>query len=761
MASLDSIPGRLPSAGGLGPSLSPAQAGRLAELSPVLAVVSDSQMRLTFTSPALQRVLGWSGEELAGRNWLELLNAEDIADAGSALGRARETHGIEVDFDARTATRSGGWRRLAWTVAFDGGAFYAAARDVTDQRRAEGALASGDQRLGALIEQVPAIVYTAAFGEEGRWAFVSAQVERMLGWTPEEWMADARAWIKSIHPDDRERVIEDEQPLQDAGDQLRSEYRMVARDGRVLWVRDVATVIVGEDDELLMQGLMLDVTDLKRAELAMLDSEHKYRQLVETSHDLIWSMDLEGRFTFVNDAVRMTHGYEPEEMIGRPFTDFQTPLMGERDRLLASRIVDGPDFQQYETEHLRKDGTTLVLSVNYVVARGPDGQLIGSTGTARDVTEQKRVEDAVASKHRQMQAIIDNSPLVIYAKDADHRYLLANRELEVHLGLPAGDAVGRADDELVGEAQAAERRIADQKVLDSGRALEAEETLSVGGRERAYVLHRFPLRAADGSVYGVCGIGTDITERRDREDTLRAKLEWSVRIRRAIDEDRLVLYGQPIVEISSGRPVQEELLVRMIDEDGQLVMPGTFLPQAERFHLAPLIDRWVIAQAARLAATRRVEVNLSGQSMGEASLVEYVEAQLADAGADPSNVVFEITETAAAKDIGQATRLAERLSALGCGFALDDFGTGYGSFTYLKHLPVDYLKIDIEFVRHLKPGSPDVQVVSAIIDVARKFNIKTVAEGVESQETYDLLAELGADYAQGYHLGFPAPIASA
>jgi PAS domain S-box-containing protein len=758
MASLDSIPGRLPSAGGLGPSLSPAQAERVAALSPVLIAVSDGRMRLTYTSPALQRVLGWSGEELAGRNWLELLHAEDIADAGTALGRARAAYDTEVAFEARTATRAGGWCHLAWTVAFDGGNFYAAARDVSEQRRAEGALASGGQRLGALIGQVPAIVYTAAFGEEGSWSFVSAQVERMLGWTPDEWMAEPRAWIKSIHPDDRARVIEDEQPLQDAGDQLRSEYRMVARDGRVLWVRDVATVIVGEDDELLMQGLMLDVTDLKRAELAMLDSEHKYRQLVETSHDLIWSMDLEGRFTFVNDAVRMTHGYEPEEMIGRPFTDFQTPLMAERDRLLASRIVDGPDFQRYETEHLRKDGTTLVLSVNYVVARGPDGQLIGSTGTARDVTEQKRVEDAVASKHRQMQAIIDNSPLVIYAKDADHRYLLANRELEVHLGLPAGDAVGRADDELVGEAQAAERRIADQKVLDSGRALEAEETLSVGGRERAYVLHRFPLRAADGSVYGVCGIGTDITERRDREDTLRAKLEWSVRIRRAIDEDRLVLYGQPIVEISSGRPVQEELLVRMIDEDGQLVMPGTFLPQAERFNLAPLIDRWVIAQAARLAATRRVEVNLSGQSMGEASLVEYVETQLAEAGADPSNVVFEITETAAAKDIGQATRLAERLSALGCGFALDDFGTGYGSFTYLKHLPVDYLKIDMEFVRNLKPGSPDVQVVSAIIDVARKFGILTVAEGVESQETLELLGELGADFAQGYHLGFPAPV---
>ena len=141
---------------------------------------------------------------------------------------------------------------------------------MSERRRAEHALASGDRRLGALIEQVPAIVYTAAFGEEGHWSFVSAQVERLLGWTPDEWTADPRAWIKSIHPDDHQRVLADEDLLQGPGDQLRSEYRMVARDGRVLWVRDVATVIVGEDGELLMQGLMLDVTDLKQAEDAAL-----------------------------------------------------------------------------------------------------------------------------------------------------------------------------------------------------------------------------------------------------------------------------------------------------------------------------------------------------------------------------------------------------------------------------------------------------------------------------------------------------------
>ena len=580
----------------------------------------------------------------------------------------------------------------------------------------------------------------------------------MLGWKPDEWTSDPRAWIKSIHPDDHQRVLADEDLLQGPGDQLRSEYRMVARDGRVLWVRDVATVIVGEDGELLMQGLMLDVTDLKQAEGAVLESEQKYRTIVQTSQDMIWAIDMHNRFTFVNDAVKQIHGYDPEEMIGRPFTDFQSPEIARRDLETAAKALDGATYDQYETEHLRKDGTPVLLSFNTATLRDGEGKIIGVTGSARDVTQQRRMEGAVAAKHLQLQSIIDNSPLVIYAKDADHRYVIANHELEAQLSLPAGGAVGRMDDELLAAEAAAQRRAADQRVLDSGRAFEAEEVLTVGDRERAYLLHRFPLRGTDGSVYGVCGIGTDITERREREDTLRAKLEWSLRIRRAIDEDRLVLYAQPIVEIASGRQVQQELLVRMRGEDGQLIMPGEFLPPAERFNLAPAIDRWVIARAARLAAKGRVEVNLSGQSVGDVDLPEYIEAQLAAAGADPSNVVFEITETALARDIGQATLLAERLSALGCGFALDDFGTGYGSFTYLKHLPVDYLKIDMEFVRHLKAGSPDVQVVSAIIDVARKFDIETVAEGVESQETLDLLRELGADYAQGYHLGFPAPI---
>ncbi len=209
----------------------------------------------------------------------------------------------------------------------------------------------------------------------------------------------------------------------------------------------------------------------------------------------------------------------------------------------------------------------------------------------------------------------------------------------------------------------------------------------------------------------------------------------------------------------SGEKVSEELLVRMLPEPGQdgLIMPGEFLPPAERFGLIPAIDRWVVSRAARMACSRKVEVNLSGQSLGEPGLPEFIEAEIRAAGADPSQLVFEITETAAAEDIDQARRLAERLAELGCGFALDDFGTGYGSFTYLKHLPVKYIKIDIEFVRELTPDSADRQVVKAIVDVARTFGIETIAEGVENEQALEVLRSVGVDYAQGYYFGRPAP----
>jgi EAL domain-containing protein (putative c-di-GMP-specific phosphodiesterase class I) len=197
----------------------------------------------------------------------------------------------------------------------------------------------------------------------------------------------------------------------------------------------------------------------------------------------------------------------------------------------------------------------------------------------------------------------------------------------------------------------------------------------------------------------------------------------------------------------------------MVGREGEIIPPGRFLPAAEKYGVIEEIDQWVVGQAIRLAAAgRRVEVNLSAASIGSARLLSVIERGLHETGADASNLVFEITETALMRDVKAGETFSHYLVKLGCRLALDDFGTGFGSFTYLKTMPVDYLKIDVEFVSNLGSNPANQHLVTAIVNLARGFGKQTIAEGVEDEETLDLLRAYGVDFAQGYHLGRPVPI---
>jgi EAL domain-containing protein (putative c-di-GMP-specific phosphodiesterase class I) len=243
--------------------------------------------------------------------------------------------------------------------------------------------------------------------------------------------------------------------------------------------------------------------------------------------------------------------------------------------------------------------------------------------------------------------------------------------------------------------------------------------------------------------------------RREEED-----LSWFGRLRDALAEDRFVLFAQPIIRMETGETVQHELLIRMIDKrDGSLIAPGMFLPAAERHGQIVDIDRWVVGQAFELAGRGHpVQFNLSAHSVAVPGLLNEFRAELARTSADPSLVVVELTETALVEDEAAAALFIERVTALGCSLALDDFGTGFGGFSYLKQLPVDFLKIDTEFVRDLVGNEASQHVVRAIVSLARGFGQKTVAEGIEDDDTMRLLNELGVDYGQGFAIARPRPV---
>ncbi|RPF47054.1 diguanylate cyclase (GGDEF)-like protein [Thermodesulfitimonas autotrophica] len=233
-------------------------------------------------------------------------------------------------------------------------------------------------------------------------------------------------------------------------------------------------------------------------------------------------------------------------------------------------------------------------------------------------------------------------------------------------------------------------------------------------------------------------------------------------IKQALKENRFVLFLQPVVELSTGRVVHYEALIRLNGEDGALIAPGAFLPVAERFGLISQIDHWVINSVFNILQAHpglTIFVNISGISLADNRLLEFVEAMLREKGVSPSRIGFEITETAALRNFTQAELWMRRLKALGCHIAIDDFGCGYSSFCYLRALPADYLKIDGSFVRDIDTNPTNRAIVEAMKTVAHALGKEAIAEFVENESVLAILQAYSVRYGQGYHLGRPAPLA--
>jgi EAL domain-containing protein (putative c-di-GMP-specific phosphodiesterase class I) len=250
------------------------------------------------------------------------------------------------------------------------------------------------------------------------------------------------------------------------------------------------------------------------------------------------------------------------------------------------------------------------------------------------------------------------------------------------------------------------------------------------------------------------------------EARMHGRITWAERIRVAIDERRFELVAQPIIELATGDVTQFEVLLRMRNADGGLIPPAAFLATAERLGLIQEIDALTVTQAIRAVAAAgdaggalRVEINLSGASMGHPGILRTIERELRETGLDPGRVIFEITETAAIANIDRAREFSDALARLGCHFALDDFGAGFGSFYYLKHVRFDILKIDGEFVRDCCSTGTDRLVIKAVVDIAQGLGKHTVAEHVGDEATVALLRRLGVTHGQGFHLGEPRPLA--
>jgi PAS domain S-box-containing protein len=478
-------------------------------------------------------------------------------------------------------------------------------------------------------------------------------------------------------------------------------------------------------------------------------------RLLDEVDAAVVATDLDGHVTHWNDGAQRLYGWSRAETIGRFVMEFIAPQDGETAAALGNAAASTRRWEgEYDVR--RKDGSIVPSDHRLSPLDDEHGVPIGIIGVSVDISERRRAAAELRSARDHLRAVTDSMGEGLYSVDDAGRLTYMNSAAEGLLGWTAAELLGQTMHEVIHPRRpdGAPFPVEHVRVEDDFFTRKDGSELPV-----AYTSAPFE---ADTGIRGSVVVFGDATERRAQQALLERDLDalsCIERIRDALESDRFVLHAQPIIDVTSGEPVRHELLIRMLDETGAVVLPQHFLPVAEEFGLIRDIDRWVIRQAAEVAAYGHpIAVNLSAESLGDPMLLAFVEHELTRTGAAPADIVFELTETGLLREEDSARSFIEGVTRMGSHVALDDFGTGYGGLSYVKRLPVDFLKIDVEFVRDLAQNPASRHVIRAVVNLARDFGHRTIAEGVEDHETLGLLRGLGVDFAQGYAIGRPAPL---
>ncbi len=595
--------------------------------------------------------------------------------------------------------------------------------------------------------------------------FWNQAAERLYGYTADEMIGSE---VSVLIPADRSDEFCALLGRVNAGETVRHATTRIRKDGSSVAVALTISPVVDANGSVL--GISTIAHDLTRYNTQVADLREAHRRTAETLSTLetlhagapigLGFVDREFRVIHLNDMLASVNGTTVQDQLGHTVAE-NVPDIWPQIEPLFRQVLDSDEAVlnvEVSGEAAGHPGTTHWLASYYPVHHG--GETIGIGMVVVDISERRQAEEFRT-------IVMDNMVEGLYTIDAQGLLTSINDAAAVMLGWNKADVMGR-DVRFLFEADGTH-----DEAIDAGN----KELHKVRGESRRIHLDDHVIRRHDGSnlpvamsaspllngtrVDGAVVVFRDITEERSEYIRVRkelAALTWVGRIREALDEDRFVLYSQSIIPLRGGQP-SEELLIRMKGRRGEIIGPDAFLSVAEKYGLITEIDQWVVKQAVALAATgRHVGANLSAESLMTRDLLVLIEDEIRRTGADPSNLVFEITETALMRDIEKGHSFARGLAQLGCQVALDDFGTGFGTFTHVKRLAIKYLKVDIEFVRGLVESSANQHVVKAIVNLAQGFGCETIAEGVEDEETLDVLRDFGVDFAQGYHLGRPAPL---
>ncbi len=665
-----------------------------------------------------------------------------------------------------------------------------------------------DPSVRTLLDRLPAIVYIADVGVDGRWHYVSSGALDILGFTPEEWMADPELWSRQMHPADRERVFgrEDDRSEPSTPD----EYRMRHRDGSIVWVRDEAALVADERGEEQWHGVISDITDRKLAE-AELERRAEQQAAVaclgrcalegaEVGALMHEALEAAARILGVDSGGVLessADGAAPvlRAGLGGQSHDLDAMISGEiegRDGswgVLALAAPAQARFADADADFVQALANTLADAlqqrateddIRYQALHDP------LTGLPNRVLFMDRLGHALSRPSAEVAVVlldIDNFKLV-----NDSLGHGAGDELLMKIAprlkdaLRPGDTIARlGGDEFVvlleqipderAAARIAERMVETFDVpfqLSAGEHF-AKASLGIALAGDADRLPANLVRDADAAMYQAKSRGRARFEVFDGAMRIRtvARLSLENDLRRALERGELRIAYQPIVSLHDRSIVAVEALLRWQHPERGLVRPDEFIPVAEESGLIDSIGRWVLEAACMQAAEWHaaypdarpvgISVNLSMRQLTHRDLEATVAGALSLTGVEPSSVCLEITESVLLEEPDNVSETLRRVAQLGVRFVLDDFGTGYSSLAYLTQLPIDGLKVDRSFVQALGSDRRSTAITTAIVRMAQALSIDVIAEGVETEDQLTALRELQCQFAQGYLLGYPVP----
>jgi diguanylate cyclase (GGDEF)-like protein/PAS domain S-box-containing protein len=648
----------------------------------------------------------------SGADFAELVHPDDRPRLRRALiDTLKQGSGLAIDL--RVITPSGQVRWLAergvvvrdedgWTRRIIG-----AAHDISERKIAEEALSQEKEKADVTLASIAdGVLRTDA---RGMIDYINPVAQKLTGWTlAEAYGRPAEEVYRIVDPTTGQRLLDPLSRCLHQGQSILVGDRLLTdRDGGQHPVQDSAAQIRDRRGELI--GAVLTFRDLSRL--------HKIQQEVSrlTSHDSLTGL--------INR---------------RAFVD-------RLERLLAERQAEGA---RHVLCHLDLDNFRLV---NETGGQAAGDRLIQQTAALIEVSLGDT--DLVAHLGGDAFAVLfrDCTPARAHNLAEEIRHAIRGAR-------------------FVSEGRTFSCRASIGLVAIGPDPVDPVALLRDAGASGATAL----MRDADAACLVAKEKGGDRIHDFQRGDSAVAErfgqMQWVSRINKAFDEDRLTLYHQKIVPLQEGGEREaplNELLVRMIDEQGRLVGPGSFIPAAERFGLVAEIDRWVLATALHRLVENgwaederrpRFTINISGFSLGASDFLDLVIGEFEATGVDPAQVLFEITETAAIADLKRAQRFLSALRGMGCRFILDDFGKGLSSLGYLRSLPVDFLKIDGEFVRNMTVDPIQTALVASIHEIGDVMGLRTIAEFVEDEETLESVRRIGIDYAQGFLLSRPEPL---